>query len=131
MKNIHLIFLGLVLTFSIFSCHKHEDEATTANITLMEPGDNDTIAFGSEIHVEGTISSNGELHGYTLEIVNSGDNSIVFSKSSSTHASSYAFHEHWMNNVSDTTNMRITIDAMLNHDGLKTSKSINVVCLPQ
>ena len=131
MKNIPLIFLGLVLTFSIFSCHKHEDEATTANITLMEPGENDTIAFGSEIHVEGTVSGDGELHGYTIGIVNTADNSSVFSVNSSSHASSYAFHEHWMNNVTDTVNMRVTVDVMLTHDGQKTSKSVNVVCLPQ
>ena len=131
MKNLKLLFLSLGLVITLFSCHKHEDEATSASITFIEPSENDTIAFGSEIHVEGTISSNGELHGYTLEIVNTADNSSVFSVSSSSHASSYAFHEHWMNNVTDTVNMRVTVDVMLTHDGQKTSKSVNVVCLPQ
>ena len=131
MKNLKLLFLSFSLSITLFSCHKHEDEASTATITFMEPSENDTIAFGSEIHVEGTVTGDAELHGYTIGIVNTTDNSTVFSVGSSSHASSYAFHEHWMNNVTDTLNMRVTVEAILTHDGQKTSKSVNVVCLPQ
>jgi len=129
MKNYILVFLSL-LAISIFSaCHKAH-EASTAEITFIEPSINDTIAFGTELHVEGTISGDGEMHSYTLNIANADNDSIYFSKSSSAHAESYAFHEHWVNNLTDTTFLKVTIEVELNHEGAKTSKTVNVVCLP-
>jgi hypothetical protein len=126
-------FILIALTFASFStfiaCHKH-DEATSAEITIMEPTLNDTILNGSELHVEGTIVGSGELHGYSISITNVANDSVFYTISSATHNSSYAFHEHWMNNVNDTTVMKVTIDAMLDHDGAKTSKTVNVICLP-
>jgi hypothetical protein len=55
----------------------------------------------------------------------------LLSKSASDHAETYSFHEHWINNVTDTTNVKILVEVEINHNGGKTSKEINVVCLPQ
>lgn len=128
--KILLLLIALCFTFTFFSACKKDVEATSADITIIEPLENDTILNTMELHMAGTITGNGDLHGYTVSVINSATDSVVYSAGSTTHASSYSFHEHWVNNVTDTTIMKVTVDVVLNHEGTKTSKTVNVVCLP-
>jgi hypothetical protein len=128
MKNLKFVFISL--TVLLISCHKHNN-ATTATINFLEPTAGDTLQFGEELHAEGTIKGDGELHGYSLNIINQTTSATLLSKSASDHAETYSFHEHWINNMTDTTNVKILVEVEINHDGVKTSKEINVVCLPQ
>jgi hypothetical protein len=128
MNNLKFVFISL--TVLLISCHKHNN-ATTATINFLEPTAGDTLQFGEELHAEGTIKGDGELHGYSLNIINQTTSATLLSKSASDHAETYSFHEHWINNVTDTTNVKILVEVEINHDGVKTSKEINVVCLPQ
>ena len=131
MKNLKFVFISLsILLILLMSCHKH-NEATKADITLIEPMEGDTLLFGEELHAEGTIIGDGELHGYSLNIINQTSGLTLLSRSSSDHAETYSFHEHWVNSVTDTSNVKIILEVELNHDGVKTSKEINVVCVPQ
>jgi hypothetical protein len=131
MKNLKFVFISLsILLILLMSCHKH-NEATKADITLIEPMEGDTLLFGEELHAEGTIIGDGELHGYSLNIINQTSGLTLLSRSSSDHAETYSFHEHWVNSVTDTSNVKIILEVELNHDGVKTSKEINVVCFPQ
>lgn len=129
MKKLFLItsLIGVIVTLN--SCHKNE--ASKADITILEPMTNDTIALNDSLHVEGTILGDGELHGYTLSYTNSTTGASLFSVASETHATSYAFHEHWLNNLTDTTIVNVKVEVELDHEGHKTSKDINIVCLPQ
>jgi hypothetical protein len=111
-----LLFSLSISCALIYSCDKPA-EATTATINFIEP------AVGDTIHL-------GELHGYTLKIENTITSEIVKTGSTSNHAKSYVFHEHWVNNVSEPSLMKVTLEVELNHDGKKTSKELNVVCLP-
>jgi hypothetical protein len=124
-----LLFSLILISLFAFSCEKHT-EASTATINFIEPAVGDTIHLGEELHVEGTVSGDGELHGYTLKIENTITSEIVKTGSTSNHAKSYVFHEHWVNNVSEPSLMKVTLEVELNHDGKKTSKELNVVCLP-
>jgi len=128
MKNLKFVFISL--TVLLISCNKHNN-ATTATINFLEPTAGDTLQFGEELHAEGTIKGDGELHGYSLNIINQTTSATLLSKSASDHAETYSFHEHWINNMTDTTNVKILVEVEINHDGVKTSKEINVVCLPQ
>jgi len=123
-----LLYSIILISIIAFSCNKH-GEATTATINFIEPTVGDTIDFGEDLHVEGTISGDGELHGYTLKIENTITSEIVKTASTTNHAKSYVFHEHWINNVSEPTLMKVIVEVDINHDGKKASKEINVVCL--
>ena len=127
MKNLKFVFISFSIL--LMSCHKH-NEATNADITLIEPMEGDTLLFGEELHAEGTIVGDGELHGYSLNMINQTTGETLLSKATSDHAETYSFHEHWVNSVTDTSNVKIIVEVELNHDGDKTSKEINVVCLP-
>ncbi len=124
-----LLYSLILISLFAFSCEKHT-EASTATINFIEPIIGDTIAFGEELHCEGTVLGNGELHGYTLTMVNLLNNQTVYSTSSSAHAESYVFHEHWVNNVTDTATIKVLLEVELDHDGNKSAKELNVVCLP-
>jgi hypothetical protein len=128
MKNLKFVFISLSIL--LMSCHKH-NEATKADITLIEPMVGDTLLFGEELHAEGTIIGDGELHGFSLNMINQTTGVALLSKATSDHAETYGFHEHWVNSVTDTSNVKIIVEVELNHDGVKISKEINVVCLPQ
>jgi hypothetical protein len=127
MKNLKFVFISL--TFGLISCHKHNN-ATNATINFIEPTAGDTLQFGEELHIEGTIQGDGELHGYSLSLINSTTGQTLLSNSTHDHAETFSFHEHWNNNVTDTSNVKIVVAVDLDHDGEKTSKEINVVCLP-
>ena len=119
----------IVLLFSISSCHK--GDATTATIEIMEPLANDTIPYDDSLHFEGTIIGNGTLYGYQLTYANAFTGEEYLKMESVEKAKSYAFHEHWHNQVTDTTMVTVKVVATLNHKGIKTEKFLNVVCLPQ
>jgi hypothetical protein len=128
-SKINYFILFSVLFIGLTACHK--DENVTATINLMEPMENDTIPFGTELHMHGTIVGTGELHGYSLTLKNLTNDTIVYSSTNSTHQESYAFDEHWVNNVTDTSLIQVSVVVEVDHDGNKESKTVNLVCLPQ
>jgi hypothetical protein len=126
--KINYFILSGALFIGLTACHKHED--VTATINLMEPMENDTLAFGTELHMHGTIVGTGELHGYSLSLKNVSTNAILFSASNTAHQETYAFDEHWVNNVTDTTVVQVSVDVTLDHNGNKGNKKVNLICLP-
>jgi hypothetical protein len=132
-KNILTIgfIIGLVVT--LFSCKKDEEkeELVNATITIIEPTANDTVALNEEVHFEGTVAGTGEMHGYTVTFTNTSNSATLYTIAYDVHATSYNFHEHWINNVTDTTIVKATIDVTKDHDGNHEIKDITVVCLPQ
>lgn len=133
MKNIHFkVLTVLLVTFSLYSCKKEEVETpVTATISIAEPTSTDTIALNEEVHFEGTVSGSAEMHGYTVTFTNGTTSSVLYTKSYDIHSSAYNFHEHWINNVTDTTIVKLKIDVTKDHDGNHEVKEVNVVCLPQ
>mgnify|MGYP006949113252 FL=1 len=121
--------MACIALLLVTSCHK--GDATSATIDIMEPMVNDTIAYNDTIHFEGTINGNGKMYGYKLSFANAFSGDEYASFSSEAKAKSYAFDEHWHNQVMDTTTVTLKVEATLDHKGTKTSKLIQVVCLPQ
>lgn len=121
-----VLFSGLL---ALNACKK--DVATKADITLEEPGIGDTVQFGDSVHMEWYATGDGELHGYTVTLMDTVVGTTYASFSSENHATSYVFHEHWANTVTDTLTLRMKVEVEIDHDGNKASKSSTVVCLPK
>jgi hypothetical protein len=128
MKKNNILIIALFGLLAV-SCHKHEEDVT-ATINLIDPVENDTIAFGQELHMHGTVIGSDELHGYSLTLTNLDNQTILFNASATTHEKSYAFDEHWVNTVTDTANMEVQVEVELDHEGNKTSKKVKLVALP-
>ncbi len=120
--------LMISATVMLFSACKKE-ETPTATITFNEPVANDSILNGDNLHIEGTITGTGELHGYTLSITNKTSGAVLYTGTATNHSDSYAIHEHWLNNVTSTSNIEVKVEVELDHDGNKTSKTIQAVAL--
>lgn len=120
---------AFAILFSISSCHK--GDATTATIDIMEPIAYDTIPYDDSLHFEGTIVGDGTMYGYQLTYANAFTGDEYLKMESEEKAKSYVFHEHWHNQVLDTTMVTVKVEATLNHKGLKTEKYLYVLCLPQ
>lgn len=120
-----LLFIGLMIS----SCGKNKS-ATTATITFEEPVAMDTIYNGNELHIEGTVEADGKMHGYSISVLDSLNGVSYLERASDSRKSSYAFHEHWVNNVTDTVHAVVELIVHLNDNGLKMSKKVPVVLLP-
>lgn len=124
----------LVLSLAFTACKKDDDDDHTpvsATIVIEEPTLNDTVALGEELHMEGTITGTADLHGYVISAIKASNQAVLYTQSYDNHASSYNFHEHWVNDVTDTTIVTVRVDVTKDHDGNHEIKEVNVVCLPQ
>lgn len=128
MKKITLTLSLIVVLFTLFSCDKNK--ATSADIVIMTPNESQIFHYGDSVHIEGTIVGDGELHGYSLVYSNQETGDVLYNVSTENHAKSYVFHEHWFNNVTDTTLVKIKVEVTIDHDGSKTFKERTVTCLP-
>jgi len=120
------LLFGLV---AVSACKK--DVATKADITIEEPAIGDTVQFGDSVHMEWYANGDGELHGYSVTLTDTVAGTTYASFSSENHATSYVFHEHWANAVTDTLTLRLKVEVKIDDNGNRASKSSNVVCLPQ
>jgi hypothetical protein len=122
-KMNQLVFAAVILGITALSSCK-KDVTPTATLTIMEPMAMDTVAIGDTVHMEGTVVGSGELHGYSLSLTNLSTGQIVYSGSTDVHQTSYAFDEHWINNVAGVSTMRLSLTVNLDHEGHTTTKSV-------
>jgi hypothetical protein len=91
----------------VVSCKKDSNEATTATINILSPTANAVIAFGEEVHVEGTIVADGEIHGYKVYLKDEQGNNLYEGGQEHVHGDAFAIHEHWTNNVQQSTQVKV------------------------
>lgn len=124
--------VGVILVIALVACKKKTEETpVTASINIEEPLVGDTIMFGDTVHIHADVTGSAELHGYQLTVKNLTTQSELYFNQIYTHAASYMVHDHWVNNVTDTANVRLTIDVAKDHDGNHEIKTVDIVALPQ
>ncbi len=133
MKKALIIFLGII-SLTVFSCKKETSEPTVISdptFNLTSPVLNETYNFGDTIKVIGSISADYDLHGYNVIIKNLKTGMNVLNQGYHLHQSSYTIDEAWKNTVVDTSEMKITVDVAIDHDGTLKSFERIVTCYPQ
>ena len=118
-----------VLVFA--GCNKQKNDVPAENIviTITEPTVGDTIASYNNLHCEGTITADGEMKGYSIVYIDQSTNDVLFEKSYSTEAEAYNIHEHWLNNVTTTTQVIVRVIANKDNNGNTETKELTVTCL--
>lgn len=123
--------LAIVLTGTCFSaCKKEKNEAGAVTITFKEPAVGDTIPSWNQVHMEGTITADGEMRGYVVSAINASTDAVLFTTSYDVWSGAYNFHEHWINNLYDTTVITVRVEALKDDAGNREVKERSVVCLP-
>ncbi len=125
-----VIFIFSLAFLALGACKKEEKTVTNVEITFAEPTSNDTILSYNQVHAEGTIVADGTLEGYTVSLIHSSNGALLYTNTYDVQAKSYNFHEHWTNNLSDTTQVIVRVEANKDKNGNKATKEIKVVCLP-
>lgn len=137
---LNFVYISLI-SLTVVACkkdddHNHDDDddhssVGTPVISVTSFNEGDTIQPGTELHMSGTVTSTTEMHGYEIVLHNHKTMQDVFTMSEHSHATSYNFHEHWTNNVADTSTVMFTLNAVKDHDGGIITKTMHIVCLPQ
>lgn len=130
MKLIYIITIALI-GFSFGACKKEKKEksgAKSVTILFTEPSIGDTVPSWNQVHMEGSITGDGFMKGYKVSAINSSTNAVLFTTTYDVKASEYNFHEHWINNLYDTTNVTVRVEVM--KEGTVETKEMSVVCLP-
>lgn len=121
-----IVLIGL----GFHSCKKDKNGAENVVITFTEPSLNDTIPSWNQIHMEGTITGDGEMRGYTVSAINNESNEILFTTTYDVNSSAYNFHEHWINNLYDTTAVKVRVEVQKDDAGNTEIQERIVICLP-
>lgn len=129
MKQIVIISIALT-GLLISACKKEKTGATSVQINFTEPSVGDTIPSWNQIHMEGTITGDGEMKGYIVSAMNVSTNAVLFTKKYDVKAKAYNFHEHWINGLYDTTVVTVKVEVIKNDAGELETATRNVVCLP-
>lgn len=133
MKKSLIIFLGII-SLTMISCKKtNSDPIVVADpvFNLTNPVLNETLNYGDTLKVIGTVTADYEMHGYNIIIKNLKTGMNVINQGYHLHQTSYIFDEKWKNTVTDTSQMKITIDVAIDHDGTLKSYERIVTCYPQ
>jgi len=110
------------------SCEYEEVPEITFDIT--SPAEHTTFMLGDTVHISSMFETTGEVHGYSVKIINlSNNNEEVFSKEEHAHESPIHIHEMWVNNVTMHSDMRLDITVEIDHDGTEEVKSIGFHCM--
>lgn len=135
MKNLVLI-ISIAAIPLFFSCKKKEVTPSTSSvaaeptISVSTLSVGDTIQSGATLQISGTISSTLEMHGYKITVHNLATSTEVFTYELHSDEKDFSFNQQWVNNVSDTSAMELSVIAAKDHDGNTFTKTIQFVCLP-
>lgn len=136
MNKTYKTLFALIVLFTIsFTACKKDDETTTpedpkVNFSFTNPEAGKMYDNGDTVHMDGMISWENEMHGYEITLTNTSMDSVVFSKHEHEDGNTFHIHEAWKNNVMHHSDMKLTIDALTDHDGAKETKEIIFHCHP-
>lgn len=142
MKKHFILSAAIVLASSIvlISCKKDEEDtknnnnntppALTANISVAAPVAGTTYESGDEVHIDVTVTADFDMHGYEAYLINLTADDTLWSVDAHDHGSTYTIHEHWTNNVTEHSDMKLKVIATLDHDGSLATKEVAFHCHP-
>ncbi|MEY3397962.1 MAG: hypothetical protein RL220_556 [Bacteroidota bacterium] len=135
--NKKILWLSAIATITIASCQKNDDtvvEGVTpvpvTTIIIEEPVAGYTYMAGDTVHVHVQINSDIEMHGYEVLIINDSTSDTVWSVQEHDHAASYHIETEWINNVSDHSDMRVRVNAEVEHEMEVVSEEVHFHCHP-
>lgn len=129
------LILSIIIISSIaVSCkddHDHDEPLATANIEIVAPAIGAMFMQNDTVHIKGSIQANAEIHGYEVLIKNTSlADTLVFYMDNHSHVSNYMIDTFWVNNVKMHSDMLLELNAIVSHDGAKTTKSVGFHCHP-
>lgn len=129
-----LIFSLLFLaSFSVIlsSCKKDEEETDTNAplITVSSPSESAMFMNGDTVFIKANVTD-ASLHELLVKIQNTGTSEVVFTATPVVHdLTEYNLDTYWVSNVSDHSNMLLSIEA-IDHNDNSSSKTVHFHVMP-
>ncbi len=138
MNNKHIFFIALsIISLTIFSCKKKDEEEDTTTttgpvitISINKPYADSIIDFEDTVHIDFSIQSNIDLHGYHAMLINVTAHDTVWESENEDHAMNYSLTDFWVNQVTDHSQMHFKVIAEIDHDGNTREKEVDFHCHP-
>ena len=117
----HFMYIIPIL-FGLTSCLKDKQGALSLEdhmqIQLFQPEEGEVFQHGETIPINGVIDAEFTMHGYIIRIMHSSYlDSVIFEHYEHVHGSSLTFSEIWINNLSESADILVEIQAVGNHYG--------------
>lgn len=133
--NTYTLSIFALLLLVSTACRKEENKHKMDNshsenevtIQLSTNASNDTLEYGAELHINGSVVGTQELHGYQLVLKNMMTDSVLFETGEHDHANTYNIHGHWVNDLENTTGLHLTLTVEKDHDGGILTKELHLV----
>jgi hypothetical protein len=128
------LYIGLAAISVLQACQKDKEAETVKAdpvFTFLAPAENQVYNYGDTVHIDGTITALYDMHGYNVKLYNEATQQLVLNQGYHQHATSFTVSEAWKNTVADTTILKLTIDAAIDHEGGIATKEVTLTCYPQ
>lgn len=139
MKNKSILFstiffaAGLILLNSCKKDESTEEEHVhplSANINILSPTAGVTVDLGMPVVLSATIGAGFDMHGYDAYLINVTADDTLWSVDAHDHGTNYTITGEWINSVTEHSDMKFKVIAILDHDGNTSSKEVEFHCHP-
>lgn len=132
MKKIFLHKGVIAALLILCSCaeESHDEEVNSAIITIESPTASSVVHFNDTLHIQGTIVSVLDLHGYDVNIFRNDDSSAVFFYEEHYHSNNKHFDIKWVCDLDTMLALNMVVTANLDHEGNVETRSVNFFCEP-
>lgn len=139
MKNSRIFLAAAIIVASAFAgCKKDKEEETpivpsTPEITfeVTNPTAGAMYHLGDTVWVDVHITSDTELHGYEANLINTSDSdAVLWEDHLHDHGMEYHIHGFYVNGVTMHSDVELSIDAFIDHDGASENHTVAIHCHP-
>jgi hypothetical protein len=129
-----MIVLLAACTFVFAACSKKEKNVDlpkeAIEIKIEEPTAGAVFHGGETVHIHANVKSDIQLHGYTLKLTDRETGTLLYEHEEHAHGKELTAHGSWANRVTATTEARLEVAVIIDHDGNTKNATVDITLHP-
>ncbi|MEO6832152.1 MAG: hypothetical protein ABI378_07185 [Chitinophagaceae bacterium] len=121
------IICAIAIALSLSACQKSSDSAPDASkvaFTISSPMPGQSFRSGDTVSIQATVNYDNELHGYEVKIEDTASGFILYDDAQHVHNDHFVISDTWVANATQTTALKLSIIATVDHDGTTARKDL-------
>lgn len=109
-----------------WGCKKADPAITIeeqSNVEIASPYESQTFKTNDTVFIKAQINAGVEMHGYEISLVKN-DSVVIYAESEHVHCTEIDIEKKWVNNLTGQNELKLTIKATVDHEGMEMSKCI-------
>lgn len=122
-----------LLMILIASCQKKDNVDTAiaqVNIAITSPQDGQIFKSADTVYIKANVDYPTELHGYEVMITDTSTGFIVYDDAQHIHTDKFVIDDAWIGTVTQSTSLKLSIIAYIDHNGNEAKKDLNIYLEP-